>query len=135
MSNGSKLRAFGGESPTLWPGTALAALAVAVATAVIYPLKSLAPAVSLSVVYLPAVRLVSAYWGPLLAVATSLASAAAFSFFHIPPVLQFTISDARNWVALAAFVAVAVFVSTVADLVRSRTVEAERRREEAVLAA
>ena len=67
--------------------------------------------------------------------ATSLASAAAFNFFHISPVGRFTISDARNWVALAAFVAVAVVVSTVAELARSRTAEAERRREEADLAA
>jgi two-component system, OmpR family, sensor histidine kinase KdpD len=119
----------------MWTGIGLAALAVAAATAVIYPLKSVAPAVSLSVVYLPAVLLVSAYWGLALGLATSLASAAAFNFFHIPPVGRFTISDARNWVALAAFVAVAVVVSTVADLARSRTAEAKRRREEADLAA
>ena len=60
----------------MWLGVVLAGLAVAVATAVIYPLKSLAPAVSLSVVYLPAVLLVSAYWGLALGLATSLASAA-----------------------------------------------------------
>jgi two-component system sensor histidine kinase KdpD len=119
----------------MWLGVVLAGLAVAVATAVIYPLKSLAPAVSLSVVYLPAVLLVSAYWGLALGLATSLASAAAFNFFHISPVGRFTISDARNWVALAAFVAVAIVVSTVADLARSRTAEAQRRREEADLAA
>src|SRR5690348_3220251 len=119
----------------MWLGIGLAALAVAAATAVIYPLKSLAPAVSLSVVYLPAVLLVSVYWGLALGLATSLASAAAFNFFHISPVGRFTISDARNWVALAAFVAVAIVVSTVADLARSRTVEAQRRREEADLAA
>jgi two-component system sensor histidine kinase KdpD len=119
----------------MWLGIVMAGLAVAVATALIYPLKSLAPAVSLSVVYLPAVLLVSAYWGLALGLATSLASAAAFNFFHIPPVGRFTIADARNWVALAAFVAVAIVVSTVADLARSRAAEAERRREEADLAA
>ena len=135
MSDRSRLRAFGGERPPIWLGVVLAGLAVAVATAVIYPLKSLAPAVSLSVVYLPAVLLVSAYWGLALGLVTSLASAAAFNFFHISPTGRFTISDARNWVALAAFVAVAVVVSTVADLARSRTAEAERRREEADLAA
>ena len=57
--------------------------------------------VSLSVVYLPAVLLVSAYWGLPLGIATSVLSAAAFNFFHIPPVGRFTISDSRNWVALA----------------------------------
>ena len=54
--------------------------------------------------------LVSAYWGLGLGLLTSLASAAAFNFFHIPPVGRFTIADSRNWVALAAFVTVAVVV-------------------------
>src|SRR5690349_9064234 len=113
MPTGSKLRAFGGERPPMWLGVVLAGLAVAVATAVIYPLKSLAPAVSLSVVYLPAVLLVSAYWGLALGLATSLASATALNYFHIPPVGRFTISDSRNWVALAAFMLVAAVVSTI----------------------
>jgi two-component system sensor histidine kinase KdpD len=108
---------------------------VAVATAAIYPLKTLAPAVSLSVVYLPVVLLVSAYWGLGLGLLTSLASAAAFNWFHIPPVGRFTIADARNWVSLAAFMTVAVVVSAMADLARGRAVEAERRRGEADLAA
>ena len=84
----------------MWLGLAGAALAVGIATAAIYPLKSIASPVALSVVYLPAVLVVSAYWGLLLGLLTSLASAAAFNFFHIPPVGRFTISDSRNWVAL-----------------------------------
>ncbi|MBV9416553.1 MAG: hypothetical protein JO363_16335, partial [Solirubrobacterales bacterium] len=41
----------------------------------------------------------------------------------------------RNWVALGAFTTVAVVVSTIADLARSRALEADRRRAEADLAA
>ncbi len=123
------------ERPPVWLGAAVAAVAVALATAAIYPLKSVAPTVSLSVVYLPAVLLVSVYWGLWLGLATSLASAAAFNFFHIPPVGKFTIADSRNWVALGAFTLVAAVVSTVAELARSRALEAERRRAEADLAA
>ena len=108
---------------------------VALATAAIYPLKQIAPTVSLSVVYLPAVLFVSVYWGLALGLATSLLSAAAFNFFHIPPVGRFTIAEGRNWVALAAFVLVAAVVSTIADLARSRALEAEARRREADLAA
>ena len=67
--------------------------------------------------------------------ATSLASAAAFNFFHIPPVGRFTIADSRNWVALAAFTLVAGVASTMAEIARGRTVEAQSRREEADLAA
>lgn len=124
-----------GARPRALVGATVAVAAVAVATAAIYPLKQIAPVVSLSVVYLPAVLLVSAYWGLALGVATSLLSAAAFNYFHLPPVGRFTISDSRNWVALAAFVVVAVVTSTVAELARSRAVEADRRRAEADLAA
>jgi two-component system, OmpR family, sensor histidine kinase KdpD len=126
---------FGAERPSLRSGLAASAAAVAVATAAIYPLKSVAPAVSLSVVYLPAVLLVSACWGLWLGLFTSLLSAAAFNWFHIPPVGRFTIADSRNWVALTAFVLVAAVVSTMAEIARGRAIEAERRRGEADLAA
>jgi two-component system sensor histidine kinase KdpD len=116
-------------------GIAVSVGSVAAATGAIYALKSLAPVVSLSVVYLPAVLLVSAYWGLWFGLATSLLSAAAFNFFHVPPVGHFTISDSRNWVALAAFTIVAVAMSTIAEAARSRALEAERRRAEADLAA
>ena len=121
--------------PNLLIGIAAAVVSVAAATAAIYPLKSLAPVVSLSVVYLPAVLLVSAVWGLWLGLATALLSAAAFNFFHLPPVARFTIADSRNWVALGAFILVAVAVSTIAELARNRAIEADRRRAEADLAA
>lgn len=128
-------QAFGFERPPGWWGLLVAAVAVALATAGIYPLKHVAPVVSLSVVYLPAVLLISVYWGLALGLLTSLASAAAFNFFHIPPVGRFTIADTRNWVALAAFVLVAAVVSVIAELARSRALDAERRRREAGLVA
>jgi two-component system sensor histidine kinase KdpD len=109
--------------------------AVALATLAIYFLRRIAPVVSLSVVYLPAVLLISTYWGVALGLLTSLLSAAAFNFFHIPPTGQFTIVDGRNWVALAAFTIVALVASTISELARSRAVEAERGRAEADLAA
>jgi two-component system sensor histidine kinase KdpD len=121
--------------PPAWIGALTAILAVSLATLAIYPLKSVAPTVSLSVVYLPAVLVIAAYWGLTLGLLTSIASAAAFNFFHIPPTGQFTISDSRNWVALIAFVLVALVVSTMAELARGRAIEAERRRREADLAA
>jgi len=124
-----------GTRPPSTIGVAVSVGAVALATAAIYPLRQIAPVVSLSVVYLPAVLLVSAYWGLWLGLATSLLSAAAFNFFHLPPTGRFTIADSRNWVALAAFTTVAVVASTIAELARARALEAERRRGEADLAA
>jgi two-component system sensor histidine kinase KdpD len=81
------------------------------------------------------VLVVSAYWGLALGIGTSLLSAAAFNFFHLPPAGRFTIADSRNWVALVAFVVTAIAVSTIAELARGRALEAERQRAEADLAA
>ncbi|MGZ4178520.1 MAG: sensor histidine kinase [Solirubrobacteraceae bacterium] len=121
--------------PQRGTGVAAAILSVALATVAIYFLRRIAPVVSLSVVYLPAVLLISTFWGLTLGVFTSLLSAAAFNWFHIPPTGKFTIVDSRNWVALAAFMIVAVVASTISELARSRAEEAERRRAEADLAA
>ena len=116
-------------------GILAAVASIAVATLAIYFLRKVAPVVSLSVVYLPAVLLISTFWGLTLGLFTSLLSAAAFNWFHIPPTGNFTIFDSRNWVALAAFMIVAVVASTISELARSRAEEAERRRAEADLAA
>jgi two-component system sensor histidine kinase KdpD len=129
------LAPLGYARPRRWLGIGVGVISVAAATGAIYPLKQVAPPVSLSVVYLPAVLLVSAYWGLALGLATSLLSAAAFNFFHLPPVGRFDVSDSRNWVALAAFMTIAVVVSTIAELARGRALEADRRRGEADLAA
>jgi len=128
-------RGLGAGHPPLRLGWLVLGASVAAATGLIYALKPIAPTVSLSVVYLPAVVLVSLYWGLWLGLATSLVSAAAFNFFHIPPVGRFTISDGRDFVALAAFTVIAVVVSTIADVARNRALEADLRRREADLAA
>jgi two-component system, OmpR family, sensor histidine kinase KdpD len=123
------------QRPQRSTGIVAAVASVGIATLAIYFLRRIAPVVSLSVVYLPAVLLVATYWGMALGLLTSLLSAAAFNFFHIPPTGGFTIVDGRNWVALAAFVIVSSVSSTIGELARSRADEAERRRAEADLAA
>lgn len=126
---------MGDTRPRTAAGLLVTALAVALATLAIFPLRHLAPVVSLSVVYLPAVLLVSTYFGAVLGLVASLLSATAFNFFHLPPTGRFTIADSRNWVALLAFVVVALVSATIADLARARALEADRRRREADLAA
>jgi two-component system, OmpR family, sensor histidine kinase KdpD len=116
-------------------GAGVAAVAVAVTTAVVYPLAEVAPVVALGVVYLLAVLLVSSFGGGGLGVATALASALAFNFFHIPPTGRFTISEGENWVALAVFFVAAIVASTLAERERTRTREAQERRQEADLSA
>ncbi|HEY0390872.1 MAG TPA: ATP-binding protein [Solirubrobacterales bacterium] len=120
-----------GEPPATWLGLLATIVAVAAGTAIVYPLKSVAPVVSLGVVYLPGILLISIVWGLRLGLLASLASALAFNFFQIPPLHRFTIADEENWVALATFVIVAAVSSSVAGLARAQAVEAERRREQA----
>jgi two-component system sensor histidine kinase KdpD len=126
---------LGEARPPLAAGVAAAVLGVAGATALLFALREAAPVLSLGVVYLLVVLVVSAYWGLWLGIATSLLSALAYNFFHIPPTGRFTIATGENWVGLLAFLAVAAAASAVAELARERAVEATQRREEADLAA
>jgi two-component system, OmpR family, sensor histidine kinase KdpD len=121
--------------PSRRVGLATATLSVALCTLIVYPLKQVAPVVSLSVVYLPAVLVVSIIWGGWLGGATAVLSAAAFNFFHLEPVGRFTIEQSSNWVALIAFLVVAGLASSVAEVTRARARDAEARRREADLAA
>ncbi|MBE2316443.1 DUF4118 domain-containing protein [Solirubrobacter sp. CPCC 204708] len=121
--------------PPLALGVALAALGVAATTLVLYALRDVAPVVSLGVVYLVVVLAVASAWGVWLGLGTALASALAFNFFHIPPTGRLAITGGENWVALAVFFAAAVLASSLTELARRRTVEAEQRRQEADLSA
>jgi two-component system sensor histidine kinase KdpD len=112
-----------------------AAIAVVLCTLIIYPLKRVAPVISLGVVYLLAVLVVSATWGMWLGILTAILSAAAFNFFHLPPTGRFTIRDSSNWVALIAFLIAAALASSIAEIARTRSREADERRREANLAA
>ncbi|HUB76491.1 MAG TPA: ATP-binding protein [Solirubrobacteraceae bacterium] len=123
------------EPPPRRVGAVVAVLAVALCTLIVYPLGHIAPIASLSVVYLPAVLLVSIVWGGLLGIATAVVSATAFNFFHLPPTGEFTIRDSRNWVALITFFVVAAIASSVAEIARARTRDAQERRREADLSA
>ncbi len=120
--------------PSRRAGLLSALIGVALCTLIVYPLKRVAPAVSLGVVYLLAVLVVSLAWGAWLGALTGLLSAAAFNFFHLPPVGRFTVKDPDNWVALATFMVVAVLMSSVAEVTRARARDALERRREADLA-
>lgn len=115
-------------------GTLVSVAAVALVTLAIFPLRDVAPVVSLGVVYLLAVLLAASLWGLALAVATALASALAYGFFHIPPTGRFTIADGENWVALSVFLIVAVVASSLAQRARSQAADARERRHEGDLA-
>jgi two-component system sensor histidine kinase KdpD len=125
----------GHPRPPLPLGIVTAALSLALTTLLFYPLSDVAPAVSLGVLYLLAVLLVSTLWGLSLGVATGIAAAAAFNWFHLPPTGRFAIAEAENWVALLVFLVAAVVASSLAELARARARDAQQRRREADLAA
>jgi len=123
---------FGVQHPPFWMRIAIAIVAVAFSTGLIYPLKTLAPVISLGVVYLPGVLLVSAYWGLWLGLMTALLSLAAFNYFQIPPVFSFTASSS-DWVAFAVFGVAATAMSGLSGLARRRALEAEEGEHQARL--
>jgi two-component system, OmpR family, sensor histidine kinase KdpD len=116
-------------------GLVVATAAVAATTALIFVLRPHVPVLSTGVLYLLGVLLVSSVWGLWLGLLTSVASALAFNFAHIPPTGGFTISDPANWLGLVVYLVAAVVVSAIADQARARTEEAELRGREASLAA
>ncbi len=96
------------ERPSRALGVVVSLATVTISTLLVYPLRHIAPAQTLGVVYLLAVVVVSIFWGLGFGVATAVLSAAAFNFFHLPPTGRFTLAHGRDWVGLAAFVAVAI---------------------------
>jgi two-component system sensor histidine kinase KdpD len=129
------MRAFSTRRPPLLAGVALACVVVTTETLALYPLREVAPSVSLGVVYLLGVLVIAIVWGAWLGLATSLVSAVAFNFFHIPPTGRFMIAEAENWVALVVFLIAALIAASVAEAARHRAQEAEQRGREADLAA
>src|SRR5258705_13537729 len=116
MSNRASRLFLRPEPPSPAAGLLVAVLAVAAITAIIFPLREISSAESSGVAYLLAVLLVSTIWGLWMGLFTSLLSAAAFNYFHLPPTGRFTIADSRHSVALGGFLVPAVGASIVAEL-------------------
>jgi two-component system sensor histidine kinase KdpD len=109
--------------------------AVAAATGLVYALKPIAPVLSLGVLYTLAVLAGAVAFGAVYAVAVAFASMLAFNFLFLPPVHTLTLADARNWTALAVYLATAVVSSNLATSARRRAAEAEQRERESALLA
>jgi len=126
---------LGSEPPAWWVGGIVAVVGVGLITAIIDPLQKVSPIASDAVLYLLPVLVVATGFGLWLGLVTGVVSAAAFNFFYIPPVGRFTIANERDWVGLGVFMVAALLASSLADVARARTREAELRRREADLAA
>lgn len=110
---------------------AASAAAVAAATGLVYALRPIAPTLSLGVLYTLAVLAIAVFFGAVYAIAVAVASMLAFNFLFLRPLHTFTLADARNWTALAVYLAVAMVASELATRARRRAALAEQREREA----
>jgi two-component system, OmpR family, sensor histidine kinase KdpD len=81
--------------------------------------------------FLLAILVASAVSGFGTSLLMSVAAAAAYDYFFIPPIYEWNISDPQNWVALGAFVITAAVGSALSASARRQTRAAGRQREEA----
>jgi signal transduction histidine kinase len=116
-------------------GGAVAAVLVTLETLLGYLLRHAAPPEPLSAAYLLGVVVVSAGWGVWLGLATAVASALAFDYFHFPPVGSIGIYYSGEWLVMPIFLVVAVLVAGLSHVARSRATEAGERHREAERAA
>jgi two-component system, OmpR family, sensor histidine kinase KdpD len=116
-------------------GPVVGAALVAAVTGAIFGLRSVAPVLSLGVLYLFAVLPAAVVWGLTIALPVSVASMLAFNFFFLAPVHTLRLHETQNWVALAVYLVVAVVASQLAVRARRRAEDAEQRGREAAFAA
>ena len=113
----------------------VSAAALALVTGAIYVLQTVAPILSLGVLYVFAVLPVAIIGGLPYALPVAVASMLAFNWLFLPPKYTFELRESENWVALAVYLATAVVVSELAARSRRRAAEAEQRAREAALLA
>lgn len=86
---------------------------------------------TVALTFLILILLVAANWGLRHAIYLSLLAAVTFNFFFLAPVLTFTISDSRNWVALGTFLLTGVIASQLAERARRAAENSSLRQREA----
>ncbi|GAA4562848.1 hypothetical protein GCM10023193_30520 [Planotetraspora kaengkrachanensis] len=123
------------QAPSLPVGVLAGSACVAAVTLLLFPLRHFVPPNSLGVVYLLGVVLISTVFGLGPGLATAVASALAYEYFHLPPFNQWTLTGSGEFVTTLVFLATALLAGFVGDLARSRAVEAEEQRRTADLAA
>jgi signal transduction histidine kinase len=113
--------------PSFAIGVMVAALFIAVETALAALLTRAAPAHTLAPVYLPGILLVACVWGLGPGLATALASVVAFDLFVTGPIWSLRPTAGEILATLAIFLVVAVLAGAVSALARSLAHEADAR--------
>ena len=121
-------------TPPLSLGIVVAAAFIAGEALLVYRLKQVGPE-AYGAVFLLGVLVISAGWGFGLAVATSIASAVVYFYFHVEDSGALFPDEAKDFVALLVFLPVALSANILGRQARIRAIESEQRRHEADIAA
>ena len=105
-----------------------AALGSVIFITLVFRMFSIVNATTVGFAYLIAILLVAAWWGITESVVASIVATVCFSYFFLPPVGTWAISDPENWVALFAFLISSLIASQLSDRARRRTAEANTRK-------
>jgi len=105
-----------------------AALGSVIFITLVFRMFSIVNATTVGFAYLIAILLVAAWWGITESVLASIVATVCFSYFFLPPVGTWAISDPENWVALFAFLISSLIASQLSDRARRRTAEANTRK-------
>src|SRR3954471_11524111 len=118
-------------APPVWLGIVVDGAFITAETLLVYRLRQVAPENAFGALFLFGVLVVSAAWGFRLAVATSLASALVYVYFHLETIGAFVPMHPQDWVAILIFLPVALLANVLAGQARLRAAESELRRREA----
>ncbi|WP_245908739.1 DUF4118 domain-containing protein [Mycobacterium neglectum] len=121
-------------TPPLSVGVAVAVAFIAAETLLVYRLKQVGPE-AYGAIFLLGVLVISAGWGFGLALATSIASAVVYFYFHVADSGVLFPDEAKDFVALLVFLPVALSANILGRQARIRAIESEHRRHEADRAA
>lgn len=97
----------------------------------VHQLDTVAPQNAFGAVFLLGVLVVSARWGFVLSVMTTLVSAVVYVYFHLQVAGSLLPTKPGDWVAILVFLPVALVANLMAGQARLRTAEAVLRRREA----
>jgi two-component system sensor histidine kinase KdpD len=85
-------------------------------------------ATTVALTFLLAILVMSTLWGMTVSLPMSVVAMLAFNYFFLPPTGTFSVADPQNWVALFAFLAVALIGSHLATRARQQAEEASARQ-------
>jgi two-component system, OmpR family, sensor histidine kinase KdpD len=88
---------------------------------------------TVALTFLLLITIVAARWPLRFAIALSLASAACYSYYFLPPIGKFAIADPENWLALTVFLVVALISSRLSERAHREAAEAQLREREVEL--